>query len=120
MTGWLKRSALGVAMSLGAVGGTVSAQEVVLKFHLFNTAATPVYQRVLLPWGNSLSTDSKGRIKVEMYPSMGLGGKPPELINQVRDGIVDLTFTLPTFTPGRFPVSEVFELPSINSDAITM
>lgn len=120
MTGWLKRSALGIAMSLGALCGTTSAQEVVLKFHLFNTAATPVYQRVLLPWGSSVSADSKGRIKVEMYPSMGLGGKPPELINQVRDGIVDLTFTLPTFTPGRFPVSEVFELPSINADAMSM
>jgi TRAP-type C4-dicarboxylate transport system substrate-binding protein len=55
-----------------------------------------------------------------MYPSMGLGGKPPELINQVRDGVADVTFTLPTYTPGRFPVSEVFELPFVNADAVTM
>lgn len=96
------------------------AQEVTLKFHLFNPAATPVYQRVLKPWADSVMAGSNGRIKVEMYPSMGLGGKPPELINQVRDGVVDVTFTLPTYTPGRFPVSSVFELPFVNADAVTM
>jgi TRAP-type C4-dicarboxylate transport system, periplasmic component len=38
----------------------------------------------------------------------------------VRDGVVDVTFTLPTYTPGRFPISEVFELPFINADPVTM
>jgi TRAP-type C4-dicarboxylate transport system substrate-binding protein len=34
----------------------------------------------------------------------------------VRDGVVDITWTLPGYTPGRFPKSEVFELPFIASD----
>jgi TRAP-type C4-dicarboxylate transport system substrate-binding protein len=95
-------------------------QEVTLKFHHFNPPATPAHQRIMKPWADSVMADSKGRIKVDIYPAMGLGGKPPELINQVRDGVVDVTFTLPSYTPGRFPISEVFELPFVNSDAVTM
>lgn len=96
------------------------AQDVTLKFHLFNPAATPVVQQVLKPWNEKVMADSGGRIKIEMYPSMGLGGKPPELINQIRDGVADITFTVPTFTPGRFPRTSVFELPTITADAVTL
>lgn len=109
-----------LAAAAVCLAATASAQEATLKFHLFNPAATPVVQKVLKPWADAVMADSGGRIKVEMYPSMGLGGRPPELVNQVRDGVVDVTFTLPTLTPGRFPVSEVFELPFVNADALTM
>jgi len=47
---------------------------------------------------------------------MQLGGKPPQLIDQVRDGVVDLVWTLPGYTPGRFTETEVFELPFIHKD----
>ncbi len=42
---------------------------------------------------------------------MQLGGTPPQLFDQARDGVVDIVWTLPGYTPGRFPKSEVFELP---------
>lgn len=110
------RAFIGAAVCVSAPS---QAQEV-LKFHLFNPAATPVYQQVLKPWADKVMAESGGRIKVEMYPSMGLGGKPPELINQVRDGVADVTFTVPTFTPGRFPRTSVFDLPTITADAVTL
>lgn len=112
--------AISAAALLAASAGSSAAQEVTLKFHHFNPVNTPAHQRILKPWAEAVEKQSNGRIKVEMYPAMGLGGKPPELINQVRDGVVDVTFTLPTYTPGRFPISEVFELPFINADALTM
>ena len=60
--------------------------------------------------------ESGGRIKIDIYPAMQLGGKPPQLIDQVRDGIVDIVWTLPGYTPGRFTTTEVFELPFIHRD----
>ena len=42
-----------------------------------------------------------------------LGGRPPELISQVRDGVVDLVWTLNGYTPGLFPRTEVMELPFV-------
>ena len=42
---------------------------------------------------------------------MQLGGTPPQLFEQVRDGLADVVWTLPGYTAGRFPSVEVFELP---------
>ena len=46
---------------------------------------------------------------------MQLGGTPPQLYDQAQDGVVDIVWTLPGNTPGRFPSTEVFELPFIAS-----
>jgi len=45
---------------------------------------------------------------------MSLGGNPPELYRQVRDGVADIVWTLPGYTPGVFPRLEVFELPGVH------
>jgi TRAP-type C4-dicarboxylate transport system substrate-binding protein len=48
---------------------------------------------------------------------MQLGGKPGDLVDQAVDGVVDIIWTLPGYTPGRFPRTEVFELPFMVADA---
>ncbi|MFC7540609.1 hypothetical protein ACFQU2_15560 [Siccirubricoccus deserti] len=45
---------------------------------------------------------------------MQLGGAPPQLFDQARDGVADIIWTLPGNTPGRFPRIEVFELPFVS------
>ncbi|WP_416900230.1 MAG: TRAP transporter substrate-binding protein [Minwuia sp.] len=44
---------------------------------------------------------------------MQLGGKPPELVQQATDGVVDIIWTVLGYTPGRFPRAEAFELPFV-------
>ena len=46
---------------------------------------------------------------------MQLGGTPPQLYDQARDGVVDIVWTLPGSTAGRFPSTEVFELPFVGA-----
>jgi TRAP-type C4-dicarboxylate transport system substrate-binding protein len=75
---------------------------------------------MLEPWARKLARDSGGRIAVTIHPSMELGGQAPQLIDQVRDGVVDVAWTLTGYTPGRFPRTEVFELPFLNADPVTM
>jgi TRAP-type C4-dicarboxylate transport system substrate-binding protein len=48
---------------------------------------------------------------------MQLGGTPVQLYDQARDGVVDVVWTLPGNTAGRFPRVEVFELPFIMNNA---
>jgi TRAP-type C4-dicarboxylate transport system substrate-binding protein len=48
---------------------------------------------------------------------MQLGGTPVQLFDQARDGVVDVVWTLPGNTTGRFPRVEVFELPFMMSNA---
>jgi TRAP-type C4-dicarboxylate transport system substrate-binding protein len=48
---------------------------------------------------------------------MSMGGTPPQLVDQVKDGVADLVITLPGYTAGRFPALEVFELPFMANSA---
>lgn len=93
------------------------AQEVTLRVHHFLPPQAPVPTNFITPWAEKLQAESNGRIKVEVYPSMQLGGRPPALIDQVTDGVVDVVWTLSGYTPGRFPKAEVFDLPFLAVDA---
>jgi TRAP-type C4-dicarboxylate transport system substrate-binding protein len=50
---------------------------------------------------------------------MQLGGTPPQLFDQARDGVADIVWSLPTYQAGRFTKSEVFEIPFMAKNAET-
>src|SRR3546814_2843087 len=68
---------------------------------------------MLEPWARQVEENAAGRVKIEIYPAMTLGGRPQELVQQVRDGVVDIIWTVNGYTPGIFPRTEVFELPFV-------
>lgn len=109
----LKLLCAGFALSLMGAACAV-AQEVTLTLHHFLGPKSPAHAQFLEPWAKEIEAQSNGRIKIELFPSMAMGGKPPELFGQVRDGVADIVWTLPGYTPGQFPRSEVFELPGIH------
>jgi TRAP-type C4-dicarboxylate transport system substrate-binding protein len=105
-------AALTAAALFGGGSGTASAQEVVtLKVHHFLPAGSYAQTLFIQPWCDKIAKESAQKMKCQIYPSMQLGGTPGQLIDQVRDGVVDVVWTLPGYTPGRFPRIEVFELP---------
>ena len=83
----------------------------------FLPAPATIPAKIIDVWADQIEADSEGQIKINRYPSMQLGGKPPELLDQVIDGVIDMTWTVIGYTPGRFPSTEVFELPFLVSDA---
>lgn len=105
------RTLLTAAVAFGAMTVTSFAQEVTLKLHQMLPPQATIPAKALTPWAEKVMADSGGRIKVELYPAMQLGGKPPELYDQAKDGVVDLIWTVIGYTPGRFPTTEAFELP---------
>ncbi|PVH27823.1 TRAP transporter substrate-binding protein [Pararhodobacter oceanensis] len=105
------------AMFGTALATTATAQDVTLRLHQFLPAQANVPAQVLDVWADRIEAESEGRIDIERYPAMQLGGTPPELMDQVLDGIADIVWTVNGFTPGRFPRTEVFELPFFVSDA---
>ncbi len=112
-----RRTLLGLALAATVVAPATWAQEVTLRLHQFLPAQANVPRLVLDVWADKVEAESGGRIKIERYPAMQLGGTPPELIDQVIDGVVDLAWTVNGFTPGRFPRTEVFELPFFVQDS---
>lgn len=106
----------GVAMSALVAGGAF-AQEVTLKLHQFLPAQAVVPSQILDVWADNVEAQSEGRIKVERYAAMALGGTPPELMDQAIDGIADVVWAVVGYTPGRYRTTEVFELPFSVADA---
>ncbi|MAN47583.1 MAG: C4-dicarboxylate ABC transporter [Hyphomonas sp.] len=99
------------ALAALAMSTTAFAQEVTLRIHQMLPAQATIPAQAIEPWAAKVSDESDGRIKFELYPAMQLGGAPPELFDQAKDGVVDIIWTVLGYTPGRFPKSEVFELP---------
>ena len=102
------------------------AQPITLRLHTFSSPSAIAVQEFLEPWARQVETRSNGRVTVQVFPAMQLGGRPADLYGQARDGVVDIVWTLPGYTPGRFPLTEVFELPFVcggaeaASQALTM
>ncbi len=119
----MKRSvSFALALALAAAAAVsllpaAQAQEVTLRLHQMLPPQAAIPARALTPWIEKVESQSGGRIKVEHYPSMQLGGAPPSLYDQARDGVVDLIWTVLGYTPGRFPKSEAFELPFMVTSA---
>jgi len=93
------------------------AEKVTLRLHQFLPANSVIPAQAIAPWAKRIEDASDGRIKIELYPSMQLGGSPPQLFDQAKDGVADIIWTVLGYTPGRFPKSEVFETPFMVSNA---
>jgi TRAP-type C4-dicarboxylate transport system substrate-binding protein len=112
----LLKTSAAVALGVPGVHG-LAQQSVTLKFHTFMAPQSAVYLTMHKAWMDKVEKESGGRIKFEGYPAMQLGGTPVQLYDQAKDGVVDIVWTLPGLTAGRFPRTEVFELPFMMNNA---
>lgn len=102
------------ALAAFALSSTAQAQEFNFSIQHFLSPKAPAQAMLIEPWAKAIEEASGGRIAFEIFPAMALGGAPPELYSQVRDGVADIVWTVPGYTPGTFPRTEVFELPSVH------
>ncbi|HET9917569.1 MAG TPA: TRAP transporter substrate-binding protein [Candidatus Binatia bacterium] len=114
---FLKCSAAAAATA-GLPAHSVFAQAAVeLKLHSFVPPTHSIWVDPLTPWSKDVAQRSGGKMTVRMFPSMQLGGKPPELYRQMVQGISDIVFTLPGYTSGDFPMLSLTELPGTADSA---
>src|SRR5579864_7775487 len=91
------------------------APQFTFKLHHAFSAVSSAHDKFLAPWARQVETQSNGRIRIDLFPSMQLGGAPAALFDQARDGVADIAWTMPSLTPGRFPKIEAWELPFVPS-----
>lgn len=105
---------IGIVAALAAatfVAAPAGAQDVVLRLHQLLPPQATIPAHAITPWIEKVEAESGGRIEIQHFPSMQLGGAPPSLYDQGREGVVDIIWTVLGYTPGRFPKTEAFELP---------
>lgn len=113
----LPTRALIVSLALLGLAGTTLAQVVTLKVHHFLPPASTTHKNFIVPWCEKIAKESGGRLKCQIYPAMQMGGSPQQLYDQVKDGVADIVWTVPSYQAGRFPVIEAFELPFMVQDS---
>ena len=91
------------------------APQAVLKLHHSFSSVSGAHDKFLAPWARQIEAQSGGRIRIDLFPSMQLGGAPSALFDQARDGVADIVWAMPSLTPGRFPKIEAWELPFVPS-----
>jgi len=111
--------AIGLATAVALASGAAGAQEVTLKIHHFLPPKGTIQAQVFEPWCEKIGKESGGKLKCQIYPAMQLGGTPPQLFDQAKDGVADIVWTLPTYQAGRFLKAEVFEVPFMAKNAET-
>jgi len=93
--------------------GTSRAQQEEIKLATFVPPTHYGLAQIMVPWGKEIAEKSGGRLNLRVFPSMQLGGKPPELYKQMVRGLSDITFTLPGYTSADFPLMSLSELPGM-------
>ena len=86
------------------------AQEHTLSLHL--SGHTPAQAQMAEAWADAVEAQSDGRIAIRVETPAPTEGAA-DLLTQVRDGTVDIAWSPNHFAAGRFPRTEVFELPGV-------
>ena len=114
MKALLKKTLAMTAIAAAAAGA--QAQTVTLKVHHFLGPQSIQHTTMLGDWCKNIARDSNNRLQCQIFPAMQLGGTPVQLYDQVRDGVVDVAWTLQAYT-AKLQKLEVFELPFMMSNA---
>jgi TRAP-type C4-dicarboxylate transport system substrate-binding protein len=90
---------------------TAQAQETVLRLSNWLPPSHPIVADMMVPWGEALAEATEGRVRMEILDAPL--GPPPAHFDIAANGIADLTFGVHSYTPGRFALTEIAELPFI-------
>jgi TRAP-type C4-dicarboxylate transport system substrate-binding protein len=104
----LKILAISLFIILNA--GSVLAKTIELRFAQPFSPKHTMQTMVFEPWAEKIEKMTEGRVKVTMF-SGGALGKASDHYSLAEKGIADIVYALQDYTPGRFPLTTVFELP---------
>jgi len=88
------------------------AEVVELKLAHFFPATHPAETDLIQPWIAAIEEATDGQVVITSYPAQTLA-QADAIYDGVVTGIADMGMSCFSYTRGRFPVSEVFELPGI-------
>ena len=60
-----------------------------LKLHHFMSSVSSGHDKFLVPWARKIEAESGGKLRIDLFPSMQIGGAPAGLFDQARDGSLE-------------------------------
>lgn len=101
-----------------AVSGPVMAENVKLRMHLWASPKHLINAEILTEWCSQVASATEQRVTCD--PSFPPNASPPGMFDRVKDGIADVAWGLHSYTPGRFLLTELAELPGVEANAEAM
>ena len=114
----MKRTLTRCLLVASIAGLTISAAQAAttLRMAHFWPGASGVNQDIFEAWAKTIEEESGGELRVQMFPS-GTLAKPDAIYDAASKGIADIGATAQGYTAGRFPLSQIVELPGVASSA---
>jgi TRAP-type transport system periplasmic protein len=72
---------------------------------------------VIQNWADEVNKATEGRVKITIYPGGSLS-TAVQLYDSAASGVVDMVWMLHGYTPGKFPMTSVIELPFMGNSAL--
>jgi len=99
-----------LAISIGGAGCPQPSEEVIeISFAHFFPAVHPVHMR-FVEWAKDIEDATDGRVHITIHYAETLL-KAPETYEGIVSGVADSGIVVPAYTPGLFPLFELFDLP---------
>jgi TRAP-type C4-dicarboxylate transport system substrate-binding protein len=113
LTGTAALAAACVAI-IGA-SGQAAAEQVTLRFNRWVPPTHHFHARIMVGWAERVEKATQGRVKIEFTPASL--GAPPRQFELALTGVADVTAGNQTYTPERFVLSRIAELPFLGDSA---
>ncbi|MBS0449988.1 MAG: TRAP transporter substrate-binding protein [Proteobacteria bacterium] len=110
----IRKFAGALALASAAIGAPVASAQTVLKYSNWLPPGQAMRVEVVEPWIAEVEKVTQGRLKIDTLPKVV--GSVPAQFDVARDGQADLVIFIPGYTPNRFDILEVLQLPFMSDD----
>lgn len=113
----MKRTLTRCLLALSVAGAATQAHsETTLRMSHFWPGASAINQEIFQAWADTIEKESGGELSVQNFPSQTLS-QADETYGAAVNGIADIGITAQGYTAGRFPLSQIVELPGVAKSA---
>lgn len=109
---------LGSTVIVFLLAGFLHAAPLQLKFATMDPSHAAPVKYAYQPWVDAINEASEGTLDIKIYPGGSLGRNPGVQLKLVMDGVADIAFIIPAYTPGRFPGDDVFLMPFLAENGL--
>nr|WP_106478052.1 TRAP transporter substrate-binding protein [Phytohalomonas tamaricis] len=109
-------SSIAASFALAVTFSLTAHADTTLRFAHFWPAGSQINQQIVQNWADTVAKESNGELKVQVFPSETLS-KAAQSYQATVNGVADITITAQGYTAGRFPLTQIVELPGISKSA---
>lgn len=111
----MKKTVLSLGLAAAITGLAATAQAATeLNFATWMPPGHPINATILPHWAKQIEEQTEGRVHVKFEYNMG---DPGSMFAITEDGVADGAWGFHGYVPGRFPLTEIVEMPMLGANA---